>query len=47
MSRIATHESTSVSLAELRRDHDVVDLVHYYEAIQFCDEARRPQEGDS
>jgi len=45
MARIATHESTSVTLAELRRDHDVVDLILYYEAIEFWEAQRRP-EGD-
>jgi len=44
MSKIVTHESTSVSLASLRRDHDVLDLIHYYEAIEFYDEVHRPSE---
>ena len=44
MSQVATDPRCSVTLAELRRDHTVNDLILYLEAINFQDERERPIE---
>ena len=46
MIRVATDERCSVSLAELRRDHTIIDLIDYYEGLDFADDRSRPQDGD-
>lgn len=44
MIRVATDERCAVSLADLRRDHTIIDLIDYYEALDFADDCAR---GDS
>jgi hypothetical protein len=44
MARIATDPRCSVSLADLRRDHTVLDLVLYLEAIDLADERERVED---
>ena len=38
---VATDERVSVSLAELRRDHTIIDLIDYYEGLDFKDDLAR------
>lgn len=42
MARVATDERCSVSIADLRREHTVLDLITYLEALDWSDELRRP-----
>lgn len=44
MARIATDPRCSVSLASLRRDHTILDLLTYVAALDFADERERPED---
>ena len=44
MLTVATDERCSVSLSQLRDEHDIVDLLDYFEMIDFIDESTRPEE---
>jgi hypothetical protein len=42
MARVITDSRCSVTLADLRKNHTVNDLILYLEAIDFQDERERP-----
>jgi hypothetical protein len=44
VARIATDPRCSVSLAQLWRDHTILDVILYLEAIDLADERERPVE---
>lgn len=42
MARVTTSTYTSVSLASLRNEHTVLDLITYIDAIALAEERDRP-----